>query len=132
MHRTRNAAYGQPYRELESPPLRHQSKGTRSDVALETGLSEVPRGRSDSLLNDNDESKLATLPVESCRSPQLEDQKPEYPGGTAGSDFGRLCMWKTDQIPRLRAPVQAYSACFKMTEGSCTAAYDYCMSLLHC
>src|SRR3954464_5367861 len=23
MHRTRNAAYGQPYREVESPPLRH-------------------------------------------------------------------------------------------------------------
>src|SRR5215213_10558112 len=23
MHRTRNAAYGQPYREFESPPLRH-------------------------------------------------------------------------------------------------------------
>ncbi|VVT00789.1 hypothetical protein RHIZ404_190401 [Rhizobium sp. EC-SD404] len=47
MHRTRNAAYGQPYRGFESPPLRHSptivresgDRGGLKQLALKAGLS---------------------------------------------------------------------------------------------
>jgi hypothetical protein len=54
MHRTRNAAYGQPYREFESPPLRHfliEAYGIKARIvgwiypALTMAPTSMPRSR---------------------------------------------------------------------------------------